>query len=96
MLLYDENEENPPTLYVMSSTGNTDIHSPDSHLFFWFDFPISIIDVCQEKGRASWLPGEASNQLLRLTCDFFSYKWPRSKLWWTQKNGLMYEIISNS
>ena len=52
----DSDDFKPRVLCATSGVGNAGIDSPDIRAVFRLDFPPSIIDVCQEKGRAGRRP----------------------------------------
>ena len=50
------NEDGPSILCATSGVGNAGIDSKQVRLVVRLDFPRSIVDICQEKGRAGRLP----------------------------------------
>jgi hypothetical protein len=53
----DTDQYRPRILCATSGVGNAGIDSPDIRSVYRMDFPPSIIDICQEKGRAGRRPG---------------------------------------
>jgi len=55
-------------LCATSGVGNAGIESPDVHSVYRVDFPPSILDIAQEKGRAGRRPGASSNDFHYVVC----------------------------
>ena len=56
-----------------SGVGNAVIDSPEVRTMYRIDFPPSILDICQERGRAGRLPG-ASPETYSYKAMFFHWK----------------------
>ncbi len=53
---YDGGKKTPDVLFATSGVGNAGIDSPDVRCVFRLDFPASLVDICQERGRAGRRP----------------------------------------